>query len=100
MTRTVNGCMKNREFHFKLRKLRTASGERWTVGRIAETIYVSRARLNDVLNNKQGHGGQTRAKVVKFFDKHMPEQKAELMAAMGWSVEGGAVVVKPESGST
>ena len=94
--------MKNREFHFKLRKLRTASGERWTVGRIASTIYVSRARLNDVLNNKEGHGGQTRAKVARFFDNHLPEQKAELLAALGWVCAGGQIRIEgaPESGST
>ena len=92
--------MKNRDFHFQLRSLRTATGERWTVGRIAETIYVNRARLNDVLNNQSGHGGQTRAKVVRFFEKHLPEHQAQLLAALGWDAEGNVLPAKAAAGSS
>jgi hypothetical protein len=83
--------MKNPKFHLQMKDLRTDSGERWTVGRIAETIYVSRSRLNDVLNNKSGQGGLTRSKVVKFFGKHLPEQKSQLLAALGWDDHGRLV---------
>jgi hypothetical protein len=80
--------MKNRKFHFTLRQLKDRAGRRWTVGRIADTIYCSRSRLNDALNNKIGHGGLTRAKVVRFFDEHLPKEKAQLLEALGWD-EGG-----------
>ena len=39
--------MNNQDFHFRLRKLRTPGGERWTVGRVAETIYLSRLRSHN-----------------------------------------------------
>jgi len=80
--------MKNRKFHFLLRSLRTANGERWTVGRIAETIYVGRSRLNDVFNNAPGQGAMTRPKVVRFLGEHLADKKAELLAALGWDGEG------------
>ncbi|MDE2099465.1 MAG: hypothetical protein KGL39_19595 [Patescibacteria group bacterium] len=119
--------MKNRQFHFLLRKLTMPCricvrpgdlpitiatkqyAQSWhpngcecggkgvvriTVGRIAEEIYVSRPRLNDVLNNTPGHGGRTRPKVVKFFEKNLPQHKAELLAALGWDDEGK--ILKPE----
>ncbi len=80
--------MKNRKFHFLLRTLRTATGKRWTVGRIAETIYVGRSRLNDVLNNTPGQGALTRPKVVRFLGEHLADKKAELLEALGWDLEG------------
>ena len=89
--------MINRNFHFRLRKLKDSAGLPWTVGRMAETIYVSRPRLNDALNNKTGHGGRTRTKVVKFLERHLPEQKADLLQALGWDGDGN---ILPSQGST
>jgi hypothetical protein len=115
--------MKNRQFHFMLRKLTmpcgcalrglvtTGAGTvrcsvckdsgklRVTVGRIAEAIYVSRPRLNEVLNNKEGRGALTRPKVIRFFDNHLPEHKAALLAALGWDASGNLLPVTGEVSS-
>ncbi len=122
--------MKNRKFHFELRKLTVAcdlcvrpdDGElvaaakklanaygnlaagkkssavcceckgagklRLTVGRIASAIFVNRAHLNDVLNNKPNHGGRTRWKVARFLKRSFPAKAPELLAALGWDDKG------------
>ena len=80
--------MKNRDFHFKLRKLKDESGQPWTVARIAEAIFVNRSRLNDVFNNLPGHGGNTRRKVVKFLSQKFPNQAIGLLTALGWDEHG------------
>ncbi len=80
--------MKNRKFHFQLRTLKDGAGRRWTVGRIAEAIYVNRSHLNCVLNNQPGRGKATRRKVVIFFERHLPEQREGLLAALGWDTAG------------
>ena len=80
--------MNNRKFHFQLRTLKDSAGRRWTVGRIAEAIYVNRSHLNCVLNNQAGRGKVTRRKVVTFFERHLPEQRGELLAALGWDAKG------------
>ena len=92
--------MKNRKFHFLLRKLKDRAGRRWTVGRIAATIYVSRPRLNDVLNNLPGRGRFTRPKVVKFLEEHLPDQRAALLAALGWDEAGNVKPPEPPQCST
>ena len=79
--------MINRRFHFKLRELKDANGRRWTVGRMAETMFVSRTHLNCVLNNQRG-GAASRRKVVKFLKLHLPQQEKELLNALGWNEEG------------
>lgn len=104
--------MKNRKFHFALRKLtvpcagsrgRSPHQEqsphpmvcvcggtgrvRLTVGRLAEAIFVNRAHLNDVLNNKPGRGGNTRWKVAKYLRQQFPDRAAELLAALGWEIQ-------------
>ena len=109
--------MNNRQFHFLLRKLKTPCAcilrgqvlagrvtcancgntghRRLTVGRIAEAIYVSRPRLNEVLNNKAGRGALTRPKVVRYLEREFPERKAELLAALGWDEDGNLVTPHP-----
>lgn len=99
--------MKNRVFHKLLRRLTDEQGRPYTVGKIAEGIFSNRAHLNDVLNNKPNHGGNTRWKVVKFLKRIAPcpaplpiasprgegEKKPhwrELLDALGWD-ENGAV---------
>ena len=99
--------MKNRTFHFTLRKLTLpcdcagtcpeCGGKRTvrlTVERMAAAIFVNRAHLTDVLNNKPGHGGNTRWKVVKFLKQKQPAHAAALLDALGWDADGN---VKPPS---
>jgi len=79
--------MKNKQFHFRLRKLRRADGRPWTVGRMAAAIGANRAHLTDVLNNTPGHGGQTRPKVLRWMEKEFPPATvAALTQALGWAV--------------
>jgi hypothetical protein len=80
--------LKNRKFHFQLRTLKDEKGESWSVSKIAHRIYVNRSRLNDVINDKPGHGGNTRAKVVKFLTQQFPEQVTSLLTALGWNEHG------------
>ena len=82
--------MINRKFHFQLRELKDDKGRRWTVGRMAETMFVSRMHLNCVLNNKRG-GAAARRKVVKFLKLHLPQQEKELLKALGWDEDGSRV---------
>lgn len=86
--------MKNKKFHFTIRKMVTAEGERLTVGRIAEAIFVNRAHLTDVLNNTPGHGGNTRWKVVEYLKKNHPEKVNDLLAALGWDENGTLLEVQ------
>jgi hypothetical protein len=81
--------MKNRSFHFKLRALKDAAGKPMTIQKIADAIYTGRAHLTDVLNNRAGHGANTRPKVVKFLNERFPEKSAELLASLGWDSKGG-----------
>ena len=80
--------MKNRDFLFLLRKLKDESGQPWTVSKIADAMFLNRSRLNDSFNNKPGHGGNTRGKVVKFFGQRFPGQAPELLTALGWNERG------------
>ena len=77
--------MKNRGFHFRLRKLKTPSGQRLTVGRLATAIYVSRSALVETLNNKPGRGKSTRPRVTRFLKEHYPLEAEALIQALGWS---------------
>ena len=52
---------------------------------MAEAMYISRPRLNDVLNNTPGMGREIRPKVRAFLERELPEHKEELLAALGWT---------------
>ena len=80
--------MKNRDFLLLLRKLKDESGQPRTVSRIADAMFLNRSRLNDIFNNKPGHGGNTRGKVVKFFGQRFPGQGPELLKALRWNERG------------
>jgi len=83
---------KNKLFYRLLRAVKDPSGKHplWTVEKIAAAIYVNRSHLNDVLNNKPGHGGQTRPKVARFFKANF-EQSAAILQSLGWDGEGNIV---------
>src|SRR4051812_23447348 len=77
--------MKNRKLHWLLREPKDERGKPlWTVEKIAEAIYCNRSRVTDTLNNKPGHGAQTRPKLRKFFRKHFPDTYEQLIESLGW----------------
>lgn len=87
--------MLNRQFHWQLRKLTDENGKTWTVTLIAYEMFISRARLTDVINNKSGHGGQTRPKVVRFLKRKFPAQFHDLLKALKWN-ELGEIIPEPK----
>ena len=54
---------------------------------MAEAIYSNRAHVNDVLNNKPGHGYQTRRKLIVFFKKEFPKAWPEILEALNWTTD-------------
>lgn len=87
--------MKNRAFHFELRKLKTPAGERLTVERIAAAIMVNRAHLVAAINNRPGRGGNTRWKVARYLKEHYPASAASLLQSLHWNEQGEIVEQKP-----
>lgn len=83
---------KNKLFYRLLRAVKDETGKRpkWTVEKIAESIYVNRCHLTDVLNNKPGHGGQIRPKLVRFFRENFEQWRA-ILQALGWDEDGRIV---------
>lgn len=83
--------MRHDRFQYLLEQVRDERGKRrWTVARIAERIGSNRSHVNEVLNNKPGHGYRTRRKLVGFFKANF-ENWNELLAALGWKEDGGFV---------
>lgn len=70
--------MKNWELHKSLH----ARGLNQT--RLARLAHTGRSHVSEVLNNKPGHGGQTRKKLAQFLTE------SEL-ALLGWDKEGNVV---------
>lgn len=83
---------KNKLFYRLLHAVKDESGKRpkWTLEKIAEAIYVNRAHLTDVINNKPNHGAQTRPKLVRFFKANFQQWKA-ILSALEWDEEGNIV---------
>lgn len=89
--------MKNLKFYSLLRSVRDAKGRPlWTVGRIAETIYASRATVSDALNNRSRRGRVTRVKLVKFFKREFSGTWRQILAALEWD-ENGRIVPRGKS---
>jgi hypothetical protein len=81
--------MNNRAFYQLLHDPKTERGRRrWTVAKVAEAIYCSRAYVQDVLNNRTEHGRLVRRKLVKFFQKEFPLTWRMLLEALGWDEQG------------
>lgn len=83
---------KNHLFYQLLHAVHDPSGRRprWTIEKIAAELYLNRSRLNDVINNKPGHGAHTRPKLVRFFRKNF-EQWPAILQALGWDNTGKIV---------
>jgi hypothetical protein len=85
----VSRRARNAKFQWLLQEPKDERGlPRWTVSRMAEAIYCNRSHVGDVLNNKPGHGAQTRGKLIKFFRKEFPKRWPEILESLGWG-EGG-----------
>ncbi len=83
--------IRNGRFHYLLEQPKDSAGERlWTVEKVAEAIYSSRAHVTEVLNNKPGRGGKTRLKLVRFFKQNFTFWR-DMLAALGWDEDGGIV---------
>lgn len=89
--------MINAKFYFLLHELRAGNRPRWTIEKIAAEIYVNRSHLTDVLNNKPGHGAQTRPKLIKFFKAKFRKQRRwqEILEALGWDENGCLMATSP-----
>ena len=89
--------MKN-DFTDLLHGERDEAGRPWTITKLAEGIYASRAHVNKVLLNRPGpktefgpdYGKWTRPKLVRFFKGHFTTWPA-MLAVLGWD-ETGAIV--------
>lgn len=83
---------KNKLFYRLLHAVKDETGNRpkWTLEKIAAAIYVNRPHLTDVINNKQGHGKQTRPKLVRFFRENFEQWRA-ILSALGWDENGNLV---------
>lgn len=82
--------MKNKDFLGLLHAQRHPSGRKWTIEKLATAISGNRGHVNDVLNNKPGHGGQTRRKLAALFQKDFPSWRA-MLATLGWDESGNLV---------
>jgi hypothetical protein len=83
--------MRNPKFKWLLSEPRGADGRPlWTVGKVAQAIYSNRAHVTEVLLNREGRGGNTRRKLVRFFKENFHNWK-ELIDALGWDEAGNKV---------
>jgi hypothetical protein len=84
--------MNNKKLHWLIGEQREGRRPKWTVAKIAAAIYSGRAHVTQVLNNEPGRGGQTRAKLIKFFRKEFPETSEQILESLGWVRAGLAIV--------
>ena len=80
------GEVKNTKFYWLLHE-RKAPDRRpqWTVTRLAGAIGANRAHVNDVLNNKPGHGCRTRPKLVALFRLEFPNWE-QVLKSLDWPI--------------
>lgn len=83
--------MLNHRFNYLLSQAKGMDGKRlWTVARVAEEIGSGRAHVVQVLANKPGRGGHTRKRLIRFFRGNFTYWR-DMLAALGWTEEGGIV---------
>jgi hypothetical protein len=89
--------MNNKKFHWLIREPRDARGKPlWTVAKIAQAIYCNRCRVTDALNNKAGHGAQTRPKLARFFKEKFPNTWEQILESLGWDKDGKIPTTNPQ----
>lgn len=93
--------MKNTEFHNLLRRRRDEGGRPlWSIGKIAEHLYLNRSRLSGVFNNDDARrGGQTRPKLIKFFKREFEGTEPnwqQLLKALNWNEDSSVIAEQTE----
>jgi hypothetical protein len=83
--------MRNPKFMRLLAEQRGEDGKPlWNVGKLATAIYSNRSHVTEVLLNREGRGGNTRPKLVRFFKERFSNWK-EMIEALGWDEKGRIV---------
>ena len=82
-------AMKNGDFLDMLHRHVTRENKKWTIARLAREIGSGRCHVNRVLLNAEGHGHQTRRKLVALFMREFPVMWRAMVASLGWTEEGG-----------